>query len=111
VNAVKGKAMTASHLRLAALAAGIALHLAAPAAAQTTMAPLSSPIAPGPDSPPYGLGGLGPSNVPIAPGAAMTGDTDIERIGPGGTLLAPGPAGGLGGSQLGTPALPSRRVR
>jgi hypothetical protein len=55
------------------------------------------------------MGAIGPAHIPLAPGAAMRRNTEIERIGPGGTLVAPGPAGGLTGTRIGTPAVPQAR--
>jgi hypothetical protein len=80
------------------------LSIAAPAVAQTA-------VAPGADVPTTGLGAIAPGGVPIAPGAAAIGDTDIVRVAPGGTRLAPGPAGSLGTPLLSTPALPGARMR
>jgi hypothetical protein len=98
--------MRSPHVVIASTLATLLVTLATSAFAQTP--PASYPIAPGADLPAVGLGGIGAGNVPIAPGAAMSGDTDIERIGPGGGLIAPGPAGSVGGlTPLTTPVAPS----
>ena len=87
------------------MAAVALLSLATAASAQ-----VSSPVAPGAESSSFG-GGIGPGNVPVAPGTITPGE-DLEQIGPGGTRIAPGPAGSVSGSQLpGTPAVPSRSTR
>jgi hypothetical protein len=101
--------MKAPHIPFVAAIVVLGLGLASAAIAQT--AGVTSPVAPGPDVPSIGLGGIGAGGVSIAPGAEMNG-ANIERIGPGGGLVAPGPAGGLGGPPvLTTPALPQPRVR
>jgi len=70
----------------------------------------SSVIAPSASGPAYNLGGVGAGNVPLAPGAATVGSGEMERTGPGGGLLAPGPAGNLSGAPLvSSPVLPRTR--
>jgi hypothetical protein len=97
--------MKSLHTRLLAIMG--AMVLGAGTALAQTGAP-TSPIAPGPDIPTFGLGAVGPGNVPIAPGAASSGDLEIERIAPGGARLAPGPAGSVSGSvPLSTPVAPA----
>ena len=97
--------MRSPHVVIASVLATLLLGLASSAFAQT---PPTSQVAPGADLPAVGLGGIGPGNVPIAPGPAMSNDTGIERIGPGGGLIAPGPAGSVGGLMpLTTPVAPS----
>jgi hypothetical protein len=110
-NLMKGEiAMRPPHIPFVAAAIALDLGLASVAIAQTR-GPTSS-VAPGPEAPPSGLGGIGPGRVPVAPGSATTGDTDIERIGPGGGLIAPGPDGSVSGSPLPSiPAQPTPRVR
>src|SRR5262249_18950982 len=107
---MKGEAsMRSPHLPFAAAIAAVCFGLAFAAlcpgpanaaAAQTAVPP--SPVAPGAGTPPFGLGGIGPGNVPVAPGAATTGENDL--IGPGGRI-APGPAAPL----VSRPALPRAR--
>ena len=98
-------------LFVAALAA-LDLAVAGAAMAQTTV---TSPVAPGTDLPSGGFGGIGAGGVSVAPGAATGGTSNLERIGPGGSLIAPGPAGSLGGpplpsapAELGPPVAGSR---
>jgi hypothetical protein len=74
--------MKSPHIPFVAAVVTLSLGLAGVAIAQTR-GPTSS-VAPGAEMPPFGLGGIGPGRVPVAPGSATTGDTDIERIGPGG---------------------------
>src|SRR5262245_13531511 len=89
---------TLRRLLVAALAA-LDLAVAGAAMAQTTV---TSPVAPGTDLPSGVFGGIGAGGVAVAPGAATGGNSNLERIGPGGSPIAPGPAGSLG-----APALPS----
>jgi hypothetical protein len=99
--------MRSPYVLLASAVATVFLGLASAAIAQTAQT-LTSPIAPGAAAPTFGLEEIGPSNVPIAPGAATRGDSEIERIGSGGGLIAPGPAGSVSGSSsMGMPAVPS----
>src|SRR3954469_18921022 len=91
------------------MAAVMLLSLATAASAQNRGP--TSPVAPGAESPSFGIGGIAPGNVPVAPGAIAPGE-DLEQIAPGGTRIAPGPAGSVSGSQLlGAPAVPTTRMR
>jgi hypothetical protein len=77
--------MRPPHIPFAAAVIALGLGLASVASAQTR-GPTNS-VAPGPEAPPFGLGGIGPGGVPIPPGSAMSGDTDTSRIGPAAALL------------------------
>lgn len=100
--------MRSLHVSGVTVVIGLLLGVVTSAGAQTARTAPTSPIAPGAHAPPYSMGGIGPGNVPIAPGAGISG---TERIGPGGTLIAPGPAGSASGSPpMSTPAMPRRRV-
>ena len=86
-----------------AVAARLVVGVSTAVMAQTTG---STVIAPGADTAGVNVGGIGPGNVPIAPGAAGRGE--IERIGPGGIPLAPGAAGRVsGGAPMSTPGEPA----
>lgn len=90
-----------------AVTAGLVVGVSTAVMAQTTG---STAIAPGADTSGVNVGGIGPANVPIAPGAAGRGE--IERIGPGGIPLAPGAAGRMsGGAPTSTPEEPAARGR
>jgi hypothetical protein len=96
-------------LRRVTLAIGVLAGVVTSAAAQTVAPAPTTQIAPGGSAPPYSMGGVGPGNVPIAPGIGISG---TAQIGPGGTMIAPGLAGQVSGtSPMSTPAMPTRRVR